>query len=170
MRTGPDDDNNRKCIQDKVGERREEMLTKLCATLVAAVAAALLSAAPVRAAEAVKIGVLMPLTGNAAAAGQASKAAIEIAAEIVNGKHPELGNLPLAATEACPDLGGAKIELVFVDHQGNPSVAQQQALRLITQDKVQALLGAYQSSVHASPRPRSRSATAFRSWSAIPPR
>ena len=146
MRTGPDDDNNRKCIQDKVGERREEMLTKLCATLVAAVAAALLSAAPVRAAEAVKIGVLMPLTGNAAAAGQASKAAIEIAAEIVNGKHPEVGNLPLATTEGLPNVGAAKIELVFVDHQGNPSLAQQLATRLITQDKVQALLGAYQSS------------------------
>ena len=126
-------------------ERREDKLSKLCATLVAAVAAAL-SAAPLRAAETVKIGVLMPLTGNAAAAGQASKAAVEIAAEIVNGKHPELGNLPLAATEGLPNVGAAKVELVFVDHQGNPSLAQQLATRLITQDKVQALLGAYQSS------------------------
>jgi branched-chain amino acid transport system substrate-binding protein len=126
-------------------ERKEDKLSKLCATLVAAVAAAL-SAAPLRAAEAVKIGVLMPLTGNAAAAGQASKAAVEIAAEIVNGKHPELGNLPLATTEGLPNVGAAKVELVFVDHQGNPSLAQQLATRLITQDKVQALLGAYQSS------------------------
>ena len=126
-------------------ERREDKLSKVCVTLVAAVAAAL-SAAPLRAAETVKIGVLMPLTGNAAAAGQASKAAVEIAAEIVNGKHPELGNLPLAATEGLPNVGAAKVELVFVDHQGNPSLAQQLATRLITQDKVQALLGAYQSS------------------------
>jgi branched-chain amino acid transport system substrate-binding protein len=126
-------------------QRREDKLSKVCATLVAAVAAAL-SAAPLRAAETVKIGVLMPLTGNAAAAGQASKAAVEIAAEIVNGKHPELGNLPLAATEGLPNVGAAKVELVFVDHQGNPSLAQQLATRLITQDKVQALLGAYQSS------------------------
>jgi len=126
-------------------ERKENKLSKLCATLVAAVAAAL-SAAPLRAAETVKIGVLMPLTGNAAAAGQASKAAVEIAAEIVNGKHPELGNLPLATTEGLPNVGVAKVELVFVDHQGNPSLAQQLATRLITQDKVQALLGAYQSS------------------------
>ena len=65
-----------------------------------------------------------------------------------------------------PGLGGAKIELIFIDHQGNPSVAQQQTLRLITQDKVHVLFGAYQSSVHASPRRRSPSATAFRSWSA----
>jgi len=94
----------------------------------------------------VKIGVLFPLTGNAAAAGQASKAAVEVAAEIINGKHPEMSNIPLAAEEGLPGLGGAKLELVFVDHQGNPSVAQQQALRLVSQDKVNVLFGAYQSS------------------------
>ncbi len=110
------------------------------------VAAALFGVPAASAAEAVKIGILMPLTGNAAAAGQATKAAAEIAAEIVNNKHPELGDLPLAASEGLPNLGGAKLELTFVDHQGNPSIAQQLATRLITQDKVQALLGAYQSS------------------------
>jgi branched-chain amino acid transport system substrate-binding protein len=110
------------------------------------VVAALLGALPAPAAEPVKIGILLPLTGNAAAAGQASKAAEEIGAEIVNGKHPELANLPLAASEGLPGLGGAKLDLVFVDHQGNPSLAQQLATRLITQDKVHALLGAYQSS------------------------
>jgi branched-chain amino acid transport system substrate-binding protein len=146
MRTSPDDDNNRKCIQDKVGERMEEKLRNVCATMAAAVAATLLSLAPLRAAEAVRIGILWPLTGNAAAAGQASKAAAEIATEIINSKHPELGNLPLAATEGLPNLGSAKIELVFVDHQGNPSLAQQLATRLITQDKVHVLMGAYHSS------------------------
>jgi branched-chain amino acid transport system substrate-binding protein len=98
------------------------------------------------AADSVKIGVLMPLTGNAAAAGQASKAAIEVAADIVNAAHPELGNIPLAATAGLPHLNGAKLELVFVDHQGNPSLAQQLATRLVTEDKVNALMGAYQSS------------------------
>ena len=73
------------------------------------------------AAETVKIGVLMPLTGNAAAAGQAAKAAIEVAADIVNNPHRELSNLPLATTAGLPHLGGAKLEVVFVDHQGNPS-------------------------------------------------
>jgi branched-chain amino acid transport system substrate-binding protein len=113
---------------------------------VAVAAAALVSTTSAHAADAVKIGILWPLTGNAAAAGQASKAAAEIAAEIVNNKHPELGNLPLAATEGLPNLGGAKLELTFVDHQGNPSTAQQLATRLFTQDKVHVLLGAYQSS------------------------
>src|SRR5947207_8610507 len=83
-----------------------------------------------RAADPVKIGVLFPLTGNAAAAGQASKAATEIATEIVNNTHPELANIPLAATAGLPSLGGAKLDVTYIDHQGNPSVAQQQALRL----------------------------------------
>src|SRR5438105_1701943 len=101
---------------------------------------------PARAADPVKIGILWPLTGNAAAAGQASKAAAEIAADIVNNAHPELANIPLAATAGLPNMGGAKLELTFVDHQGNPSTAQQQALRLITQEKVHVLFGAYHSS------------------------
>jgi branched-chain amino acid transport system substrate-binding protein len=110
------------------------------------VAASVFAAGEAAAAESVKIGVLMPLTGNAAAAGQASKAAIEVAADIVNNAHPELGNIPLAASAGLPHLGGAKLEVVFVDHQGNPSLAQQLATRLVTEDKVNALMGAYQSS------------------------
>jgi len=110
------------------------------------IAAVTFGASAAFAAENVKIGVLMPLTGNAAAAGQASKAAIEVAAEIVNNGHPELSNLPLAATAGLPRLGGAKLDVVFVDHQGNPSLAQQLATRLITEDKVNVLMGAYQSS------------------------
>src|SRR6516164_4750673 len=126
---------------------REDNVTKPSAMMAAiAAAAALISMPPAEAAGSVKIGILWPLTGNAAAAGQASKAAAEIAAEIVNDKHPELSNIPLAATEGLPNLGGAKLELVFVDHQGVPATAQQLATRLITQDKVHALIGAYQSS------------------------
>jgi branched-chain amino acid transport system substrate-binding protein len=112
----------------------------------ACIATSAFGASAAIAAESVKIGVLMPLTGNAAAAGQASKAAIEVAAEIVNNAHPDLSNLPLAAGAGLPHLGGAKLEVVFVDHQGNPSLAQQLATRLITEDKVNALMGAYQSS------------------------
>src|SRR5581483_8398697 len=44
------------------------------------------------------------------------------------------------------NLGGRRININFADHQGNPSLAQQLALRLITQDHVNALFGAYQSS------------------------
>lgn len=99
------------------------------------------------AADNVKIGVIYPLTGNAASAGTSAKDAVDLGAEIVNTAHPELKGLPLAETAGLPKLGGAKIELVSVDHQGNPSVGQNQTLRLITQEKVVAMLGAYHSSV-----------------------
>ena len=99
-----------------------------------------------RSAEPVRIGIMWPLTGNAGAAGQASKAAVEVALDVINNAHPELANLPLAATAGLPNLGGAKIEVTFVDHQGDPSLAQQVTTRLVTQDKVNALMGAYQSS------------------------
>jgi len=109
-------------------------------------AGALSAALPARAAETVKVGIMWPLAGNAAAAGQASKAAVEVALDIINNAHPELGNLPLAASAGLPNLGGAKLDVVFVDHEGNPSTAQQLTTRLITQDSVSALMGAYQSS------------------------
>ncbi|HMF23544.1 MAG TPA: ABC transporter substrate-binding protein [Pseudolabrys sp.] len=95
----------------------------------------------------VKIGVIYPLTGNAASAGQSAKDAIELAAEIVNKGYPELKALPLGSTGGLPNLGGAKIVLDQADHQGNPQVGQQQTLRLITQDHVVAMLGSYHSSV-----------------------
>jgi len=105
---------------------------------------------PALAAEPVKIGVVFPLSGNAASAGNAARAAVELGAEIVNNAHPELKGLPLAESAGLPNLGGAKIELVVADHQGNPSVGQSQTLRLITQEHVVAMLGAYQSSVSAT--------------------
>jgi branched-chain amino acid transport system substrate-binding protein len=100
-----------------------------------------------RAADAtVKIGAPYPLTGGAASAGTAVKQAIEVAVDIINNKHPELPNLPLASTEGLPGLGGRKVEVIFADHQGNPAIAQSEALRLITQDKIVAFAGCYQSS------------------------
>jgi branched-chain amino acid transport system substrate-binding protein len=116
-----------------------------CVLSIALFAAAVL--APAEAAETVKIGVIYPLTGNAASAGQSAKDAVNLGAEIVNTAHPELKALPLGATAGLPNLRGAKIELDEADHQGNPQVGQQQTLRLITQDHVVAMLGSYHSSV-----------------------
>ena len=114
-----------------------------CAVLYLAV----LAIGPARAAESVKIGVIYPLTGNAASAGQSAKDAVNLGVAIVNTAHPDLEALPLGATAGLPNLGGAKIELDEADHQGNPQVGQQQTLRLITQDHVVAMLGSYHSSV-----------------------
>ena len=57
----------------------------------------------------IKIGVTFPLSGNSASAGKSALAAIELAAQIINEPHPELGNLTLAAGAGLPNLGGAKI-------------------------------------------------------------
>ena len=103
----------------------------------AALAAALLLAAPSAALAqagskgAVKVGVLLPLTGNTAWAGKTNRIAAAIAAEEVNAQ----------------DLaGGYKIELVFGDSQCEPRAAHDQAQRLISQEKVQLLIGEWCSS------------------------
>jgi branched-chain amino acid transport system substrate-binding protein len=120
-----------------------------CGVKAWCIVAAALMAAPVAAlaADPVKIGAILPLTGNSASAGQSAKDAIELGAEIINAPHPELKAMPLAATSGLPNLGGAKIELDEADHQGNPQVGQQQTIRLITQDHVAAMIGSYHSSV-----------------------
>ena len=95
----------------------------------------------------VKIGAVFPMTGNAASAGIHAKYAIEVALDIINNAHPELGDLPLAKNAGLTGLGGAKVEVVFADNQGSPATGQNQALRLITEEKVVALTGAYQSGI-----------------------
>src|ERR1700709_793703 len=95
----------------------------------------------------VKIGAIYPRSGNAASAGVHAKAAIETAVEILNNGHPGLGNLPVTKGPGLKGLGGAKVEAVFADNQGTPAAGQNQALRLITEEKVVALSGAYQSGI-----------------------
>jgi branched-chain amino acid transport system substrate-binding protein len=79
----------------------------------------------------VKVGVLLPLTGNTAWAGKTNRIAAAIAAEEVNAQ----------------DLaGGYKLELVVGDSQCEPRAAHDQAERLISQEKVQLLIGEWCSS------------------------
>jgi len=99
----------------------------------------------------VKIGVIYPLTGPAASSGAEMKNALELAADIINnGAAKGIPNLPFSAGGGLPNLKGAKIKLIFADHQGNPSVGATEAERLITQEKVVAIVGAYQSNVTAT--------------------
>ncbi len=91
-----------------------------------------------------KIGVIFPLTGPVATAGQRCVAAVETAAEVINNAHPEF-NVPLAAQEGI--LGGTKIQLVVADHQGKPDVGKSEAERLFNQEGVWAIIGSYNSAV-----------------------
>jgi branched-chain amino acid transport system substrate-binding protein len=115
--------------------------------LCAASISAALAAPALAQQKTVKIGGIYPLSGNAASAGVHAKAAIETAVEIINNGHPGLGNLPVTKGPGLPGLGGAKVEVVFADNQGSPATGQNQALRLITEEKVVALSGAYQSGI-----------------------
>jgi branched-chain amino acid transport system substrate-binding protein len=104
-------------------------------------------AGPALAQATVKIGGIFPMSGGAASTGVHTKAALEVAMDIINNAHPELGNFPLAKNAGLAGLGGAKVEVVFADNQGSPATGQNQALRLITEEKVVALTGAYQSGI-----------------------
>ena len=119
------------------------VLGLLCAASISVVLAGHASAQD----KTVKIGAVFPLSGNAASAGVHAKAAIEVAMDIINNAYPELGNFPLAKSAGLAGLGGAKVDVVFADNQGSPATGQNQALRLITEEKVVALTGAYQSGI-----------------------
>ncbi len=96
----------------------------------------------------VVIGVIYPLSGPVAQVGIDAVAAVKTAVEIVN---EDLNlNVPLGPGKGLPNLGGAKIRIVVADHQGKPDVGQSEAERMITQEKVNALYGAYYSSVTAA--------------------
>jgi branched-chain amino acid transport system substrate-binding protein len=123
--------------------RFRHILGLLCAASISVALAGTASAQD----KTVKIGAIFPLSGNAASAGVHAKAAIETGVEIINNAHPELGNFPLAKNAGLAGLGGAKVDVVFADNQGSPATGQNQALRLITEEKVVALTGAYQSGI-----------------------
>jgi branched-chain amino acid transport system substrate-binding protein len=110
--------------------------------------ALLASAASANAQQDVKIGVLYPLSGPTAQIGLDAVAAVRTAVDIVN-QGADLP-LPLAKGKGLPGLGGAKVTVVVVDHQGKPEIGQSETERLITQENVHAVFGAYFSSVTAA--------------------
>lgn len=93
----------------------------------------------------VKIGVIIPLTGKLALEGSIIKNGIDIATEIINNKTDI--DVPLGKTEGLPNLGGAKIEIVYADDQGIPERGMSEAERLIASGEVVALFGSLSSAV-----------------------
>jgi branched-chain amino acid transport system substrate-binding protein len=95
------------------------------------------------------IGVIYPMSGPAAQAGVDNKPVFELARDIANGEV----DIPFPfyqRLKGMPGLKGAKIRLIFTDHQGKPDVGQAEAERLITQEKVRALVGSWHSAVTAT--------------------
>jgi branched-chain amino acid transport system substrate-binding protein len=93
----------------------------------------------------IRIGFTYPLSGAAAQIGVDAQRAFETAAEIINNNYDF--DLPLAKGVGLPGLGGAKVRLIFADHQSDPQKGRAEAERLITQENVRAIIGAYQSAV-----------------------
>ena len=98
----------------------------------------------------IKIGVIYPLTGPGASVGAELRSALELAADIINNGASGIADLPFSNGKGLPNLKGAKIKLIFADHQANPQTGASEAERLITQEKVVALVGAYNSAVTAT--------------------
>jgi branched-chain amino acid transport system substrate-binding protein len=99
----------------------------------------------------VVIGLLYPLSGPTASAGIDEKHVFELFADMVNGKEPMLPGPFYQKLKGLSGFsGGARLRLVFVDHQGKPDIGQAETERLITQEKVHALIGSWQSSVTAT--------------------
>ena len=94
----------------------------------------------------IKIGVILPLSGPLALIGRALREGAELAADMVNTKYPGTG-ISIAEWEGIPGMGGAKIKLIFADSRGDPGWGANQAKRLIKEEKVVGLVGAFQSSV-----------------------
>jgi branched-chain amino acid transport system substrate-binding protein len=121
------------------------------AAAAAFLAASALAAAPSAAAEEVRIGVIYPLTGAAASTGLELRNAAQLAADVVNGALPGARDLELPLRGGgLPGLKGARVTLVFGDHQGNPQLGASEAERLVTREKVVALMGCYFSNVTAT--------------------
>ncbi len=125
--------------------RRRAWSRGLLASVVAVGAVLGLATGPAAQTKEVVIGVLYPMTGPVAQVGIDSVNALKVALDIIN--NDVNINLPLGRGVGLPNLGGAKVRIVVVDHQGKPDIGLAEAERLITQEKVHALFGAYFSSV-----------------------
>jgi branched-chain amino acid transport system substrate-binding protein len=106
--------------------------------LVALSFAALLPAAPAHAADPMKVGVGLSLTGGVAANGKQILMALELWRDDVNAKRGLLGR---------------PLELVYYDDQSNPSNVPALYTKLITVDKVDLLLGPYATNMVAPAMP-----------------
>jgi len=110
---------------------RRTVLSGTAATLAAPfiISAARAEAPPVN------IGVIMPLSGPNAQFGINSRNGVELVADEIN----KAGGIA--------ELGGAKINLVVADATSTPTTAGTVAQRLITQQDITAVLGAFASSL-----------------------
>lgn len=126
---------------------RKRLLAIIDIILVLVSVFGLMSSTQAQAPKEVVIGCLFSLTGPGAFYGVQSKYTVEAALDLINNKYDS--DIPLARTEGLPNLGGAKLRAIIIDHQGSPEKGLAAAEKLINDDKVVAIAGANYSSVAA---------------------
>jgi branched-chain amino acid transport system substrate-binding protein len=100
--------------------------------LVGVAVLALMLPSSVLAADTIKVGIVLPLTGSQAKFGEIEKQSFDMALAEINGSG---------------GIKGKKLELVMEDDTGRPEVGRSVVEKLITKDKVVMLGGGYSSSV-----------------------
>ena len=115
-------------------------MLKVVRTVAAAIAIAFcwLALGPARAADPIKVGFSMALTGSVAQNGKQLIIALELWRDDVN---------------ANGGLLGRPVELVYYDDQSNPTNVPGIYTKLITVDKVDLLLGPYATNMAAAAMP-----------------
>jgi branched-chain amino acid transport system substrate-binding protein len=91
----------------------------------------------------VRIGVLVPKTGKSATVGAQALHGAELAAALVNGDERPV---PLGGI-GNEGLGGAKLSIVSADTRTDPEVGATEAARLVAEERVVGLVGAYDTAV-----------------------
>ena len=95
----------------------------------------------------IRLGLVYPITGPLAATGKIYVDAFKLYADLINNSYDIDSPGDIIRSKGLPRLGGAQIELVIADSEGKPDVGRSEAERLITLERVDVLMGAYQSAV-----------------------
>ncbi len=118
------------------------------------------SATPAASGQTLKIGLLAQLSGPSKSAGTEAQNGAKLAVDVINGLNPSIP-LPLASESGLPNLGGAKVSLVVQDatpthEDGAVQVTAGNAVtQLVSDDGVNALIGAYDPEVTEAASQRS---------------
>lgn len=121
------------------------------------VAVALLAAAPIAGCtsssdgspEPVRVGLVVPLSGDSAPFGNEARQGAELAVDLMSGEEQELA-LPSLAESGIPSLDGSPVELVTADSAGDGAKAADEVGRLVSESNVVAVVGSYDANVTAA--------------------
>lgn len=107
-------------------------MKKIALCVAGAAAVVFVALTGLHAADEIKVGVVLPMTGAQANFGEIEKNSFVMGLEKIN---------------KAGGVNGRKIELIFEDDTGKPDVGRSAVEKLISKDKVVALTGGYSSSV-----------------------